>query len=40
MTGSMVVFIILTAAIIALTARLEESPMILGTLEKTIDIED
>ncbi|MDH5372021.1 MAG: MFS transporter [Acidimicrobiia bacterium] len=40
MTGSMVVFIILTAAIIALTARLEESPMILGTLEKTVDIEN
>jgi len=37
MTGSMVVFIVLTALIIALTARLQESPMILGTLEKAAD---
>ena len=37
MIGSMVVFIVLTALIIALATRLEESPMMLGNLEDTAD---
>lgn len=37
MTGSMVVFIALTALVIALTSLLDESPMILGNLERATD---